>query len=41
VERVKRVGGAVLQQAADVATGAAEAVKGTFETVVEKVQERF
>jgi hypothetical protein len=35
--RVKRVGGAVLQQAAD----AAVAVKDTVETVVERVQDRF
>jgi hypothetical protein len=35
--RVKRVGGAVLQQAAD----AAGVVKDTVGTVVEKVQERF
>jgi hypothetical protein len=38
---VKRVGGAVLQQAADVATGAAEAVKDTVVNVVERVQDRF
>jgi hypothetical protein len=34
---VKRVGGAVLQQAAD----AAGAVKETFENVVERVQDRL
>jgi hypothetical protein len=37
VERVKRVGGAVLQQAAD----AAGVVKEAVETVVERVQDRF
>ena len=38
---MKRVGGAVLEQAADLATGAAEAVKETVVNVVERVQDRF
>jgi len=37
MDRVKRVGGAVLQQAAD----AAVVVKDTMGTVVERVQDRF
>jgi hypothetical protein len=37
MERVKRVGGAVLQQAAD----AAGVVKDTMGTVVERVQDRY
>ena len=37
MERVKRVGGAVLQQAAD----AAGAAKDAMGTVVDRVQDRF